>query len=88
MDYEQPLLLAAMSFVGAQKDLPVLTGDFTRFTESLTEHSLESFAKTWYGVEIQWTLELDGLSAYDSYLIPEETDTDGSFRIAMTMKLT
>lgn len=88
MDYEQPLLLAAMSFVGAQKDLPVLTSDFTRFTEFLTEHSVESFDETWYGVEIQWTLDLDGLAAHDAYLIPEESDTEGSFRIALNMKLT
>lgn len=88
MDFEQPLHLAVMAFVGAQKELPVLTGDFVRLTENLDQIYQQSFEKTWYGVDVHWTLELEGLYVLQNYLLSEKDDTDGAYRIALEMKLT
>lgn len=87
-NYDQPLHLAVMSFVGAQKQLPVLTGDFNRLSHRLSEASTGSFSETWYGVNIRWTLETEGYQVYESYLIPADEDTGGTYRISLELKLT
>ena len=88
MGYEQPMELAVMALVGAQKELPALTGDFSRFVQDLAASDSASYAKTWYGVDVQWTLETEGFQVVEGYLIPKEEDTTGSFHIALDMKLT
>lgn len=77
-----------MAFVGAQKEVPVLNGDFDRLTEQVNSLSTGSFSETWYGVDVQWIVEVENMRVLPGVLISETEDVEGTYRIALEIKLT
>lgn len=84
--YDEPMSVAFLSFVGAQKDLFALSGDMTRLSQWLKDSSTTSFSGTWYGVYVQWTLETDGMEASNHCLVAD--GDQGTYQLSLTMKLT
>lgn len=88
LDYQQPLCLSVMAFVGAQKEVPVLTRDFEELTEQVNSLSTGSFSETWYGVDVRWIVEVENMRVLPGVLISETEDVEGTYRISLEIRLT
>lgn len=84
--YDMPMLLAAMAFAGAQKDITVWNGGFHDLVIRLESAGSASFQDTLAGVSIQWDLECIGFDNYGDFLVPADETLPGFCRTALTLE--
>ena len=70
-DTEQ-MELAALAYIGAQKDIGLLFGGSGRIARSIEDHALEDFQFEAAGVEIHYEVDYSGYAVASDMLIPED----------------
>ena len=76
-NFRTQMLLAALSFVGAQDNFHVLGGDRDILAETIQRHPYSSFSLEMAGVRIVCEVEYEGYldeMVYNGYLIPLEDE--------------
>lgn len=86
LNYDTALLLAALSFTGAQREVTIWNNGLSKLTGMVQEKKDASFSETLYGVRVRWTMETENYADFGGILVPEDENRDGWFRVRLELE--